>query len=59
MNDEDRLFEAILRTPWPIVWDEFILSGNDEGNYHVLRRHGWDIEEFIEYGIRHKFITKE
>jgi hypothetical protein len=59
MNNEDEVFTRLKQSPWRQVWDDFILSGDDDGNHHVLTRHGWTIEEFISYGIENNYITKE
>lgn len=58
MKDEDRVFERLKRSPWKTAWDEFILSGDDDSNHHVLERHGWTYEEFVSYGLSHGYIKK-
>ena len=59
MNEEDIVFRRLRRSPWIEAWNDFILSGDDESNHHVLHRHGWEIEEFIEFGLENGYIEKD
>jgi hypothetical protein len=59
MNTEDDVFRRLKRSPWRQAWDDFILSGNDDGNHHVLERHGWTIDEFITHGLENGYIEKD
>lgn len=58
-KDSDReLFEKLKKSPWADVWEEFILSGNDDNNHHILHKNGWTWDEFIDYGIEHNHINR-
>lgn len=58
MSDEKELFERLRRSPWKTAWDDFILSGDDSSNTHVLKKHGWTWEDFISHGIEKGYIER-
>jgi len=59
MNTEDDVFRRLKRSCWKQAWDDFILSGDDDANHHVLKGHGWTIEEFITFGLENGHIEKD
>lgn len=56
MTEEDKVFSILKRTPWINVWYEFILSGDDDANHHVLEKHGWTYHTFLMHGIEYGHI---
>lgn len=56
MSREDDVVRRLKRSTWQQTWTDYVLSG---GNEATIETHGWTIEEFITYGLKHGHIERD